>query len=299
MVAVSLNDTDLELETRFLMKSAQSFPDISDAARWFSADYSVCSRYVVAAREHHQTAEDAIPFLRSTCVWRDEMAVDSMIADESLQTFETELRQHVLLYSLCDDKLSRPLLIERVGAWDLDTIHETILESRESVLRAHVLVSERIRRRVDDMALADAAAVAAAAAAGAGAPPDVPADRRATLIFDAAGLPWAMLRFRSLHTLFGEMSRLDAAHFPNTIGTIFIINVSRVASAAWAVLSHLVATQTRLKVRIFSWSQMEAASKELCERCGAEHVPAELGGRRQDSSPYHYRPRSSKGVTVS
>lgn len=265
----------VDMDVQLLVESAQG---LSEEARQF-CNATVCSRYMVAARDNKQTAKDALLFLMSTVKWREEMGLENMETDKELLIFEADLQAHVLLYHLSVDAHSRPLLVERVGAWDLATVRKVISDpqSREAVMRAHFLVSERIRRLVDENHAAQKDSHSAVGH---------PVDMRATLVFDAKDLPWSIIGWRGLHVVFGEMSRLDAAHFPNTIGMIFILNVSRAVAAAWAVISEFVAIQTRYKVKIFSWTETTAAHAALCERCGAESLPPELGGCRTDSAPY-------------
>ena len=266
---------NVDMDVQLLVESAQG---LSEEARQF-CNATVCSRYMVAARDNKQTAKDALLFLMSTVKWREEMGLENMETDKELLIFEADLQAHVLLYHLSVDAHSRPLLVERVGAWDLATVRKVISDpqSREAVMRAHFLVSERIRRLVDENHAAQKDSHSAVGH---------PVDMRATLVFDAKDMPWSIIGMRGLHVVFGEMSRLDAAHFPNTVGMIFILNVSRTVAAAWAVISEFVAIQTRYKVKIFSWTETTAAHAALCERCGAECLPPELGGCRMDSAPY-------------
>ena len=109
-------------------------------------------------------------------------------------------------------------MVERVGAWDLARLTRLVDESPEQVVRAHILVNERIRVRLDGGGGADgdggALADGEASAADAGAL----TDRRAVLVFDLQGLGMAHLACRSLLRLFGTLSSLDAAHFPDTVG---------------------------------------------------------------------------------
>lgn len=251
-----------------IIAEAISLENLSEPASKFCAHAAVRRRYANAAIENGKPILDAVPFLLSTAKWRDEWRVDSMLTDAHLLSFENEL-QAVLLYSLSVDERERPLLIERVGAWNVSTLLATVSAHSEDVLRAHVLVTERIRLAVD-------------AAAVRGSEGGV--DPRAVCVFDTAGMPWSLLRQPSLLSHFAQTARLDAAHFPDTMGTIIIVNVSRVAKAMWWLIAPLIAPQTRQKVHVFSWSQEAQAHAMLRELCGVGALPAELGGRQERGS---------------
>ena len=72
------------------------------------------------------------------------------------------------------------------------------------------------------------------------------------LVFDLQGLGMAHLACRSLLRLFGTLSSLDAAHFPDTVGTIVCLDAPRVFAALWAAVSRLVATGTRNKLLVYA-----------------------------------------------
>lgn len=264
----------LESDLKLVMTRAMSEPGLGPAAQAFCADQRVVQRYLHAALENGQTAADAVPFLVRTARWREEHSVDTMFHEPGLLAFEAGFRTQ-LLYNLSYDARGRPLMIERVGAWDLPALAAAIRSSREEVLRSHILVCEIMRRAVD--AAPQESCVGCA-----------PTDPRAVLIFDAAGLPWTILGMRSIVGLFKETARIDAEHFPDTVGTIFVVNVSRAFRALWAAVSRLVAAQTCYKVRVFSWTQATQAAAELRELCGDASLPVELGGLQKRAPPYWF-----------
>ena len=67
-----------------------------------------------------------------------------MLEDRALVNFEHSLRE-TMLYEVWSDASGRPLMVERVGAWDLVRLTRLVDESPEQVVRAHILVNERIR----------------------------------------------------------------------------------------------------------------------------------------------------------
>ena len=59
-------------------------------------------------------------------------------------------------------------------------------------------------------------------------------------------------------------------------------------SALWAVVSQFLAASTCEKVRVFSWNDTAAMQAALCEACGGEHLPQQLGGKRENAPPYAF-----------
>ena len=213
-----------EAEVQQLVELATRSTDGLAASRKWVVSPAVCRRYLAAAASASKPgAAAALPFLLRSARWRDEQAVDAMQEDQALLGFERELRA-AMLYEVWNDTSGRPLMVERVGAWDLARLTRMVDESPEQVIRAHILVNERIRLRLDGgggSARGGGADGDGGAFADGGASTDgggALADRRAVLVFDLHGLGMAHLACRSLLRLFGTLSSLDAAHFPDTVG---------------------------------------------------------------------------------
>ena len=216
-----------EAEVQQLVELATRSTDGLAASRKWVVSPAVCRRYLAAAASASKPgAAAALPFLLRSARWRDEQAVDAMLEDQALLGFERELRA-AMLYEVWNDASGRPLMVERVGAWDLARLTRMVDESPEQVIRAHILVNERIRLRLDGgggAACGGGADGDGGAFADGGASTDggvgggALADRRAVLVFDLQGLGMAHLACRSLLRLFGTLSSLDAAHFPDTVG---------------------------------------------------------------------------------
>ena len=216
-----------EAEVQQLVELATRSTDGLAASRKWVVSPAVCRRYLAAAASASKPgAAAALPFLLRSARWRDEQAVDAMLEDQALLGFERELRA-AMLYEVWNDASGRPLMVERVGAWDLARLTRMVDESPEQVIRAHILVNERIRLRLDGgggSARGGGADGDGGAFADGGASTDggvgggALADRRTVLVFDLHGLGMAHLACRSLLRLFGTLSSLDAAHFPDTVG---------------------------------------------------------------------------------
>ena len=249
-----------------LVKQKLDDPDcapLTERSRMWCTSFAVARRYL---RVGDAVPSNNVAFMERTARWREEQRVDDMEEDEALCVYECSLRS-IMLYELSNTSSGRPLLIERVGAWDVTALKTAAAESPEQIVFAHVLVNERIRRQLD-------------------ASREEPL--QTVLVFDCAGLSWAHLRAATLMGLFSTMSQLDAAHFPNCMGTIFVVNTGWAFVKLWSVASRFVAEGTCAKVRIFSTAEGEAMRAALRETCGADALPAELGGTRRCAPPYSY-----------
>ena len=140
------------------------------------------------------------------------------------------------------------------------------------MVRAHVHVLERVRLAVD----------------GCGGDDQGASDRRAVLIFDMAGMGLRLLASKTILGAFSRMSKLDTDHFPETVGSVYVVNAPRAFSAAWAMVQPFVAKGTQKKVAVFSWAAAAAANEALCGCCGccgAACLPREL-----PPPPYAWEP---------
>jgi len=272
-----------ETEVQELVELAARSTDGLAASRKWVVNPEVCRRYLAAAASASKPgAAAALPFLLRSARWRDEEAVDTIQEDRALAVFERSLRA-TMLYEVIVDASDRPLMVERVGAWDLTRLTRLVDESSEQVVRAHILVNERIRVRLDGGGGADGGGGGGGGGSGGGGG----GDRRAVLVFDLQGLGMAHLACRSLLRLFGALSSLDAAHFPDTVGTIICLDAPRVFAALWAAVSRLVAAGTRNKLLVYANTARAEALGALRELCGAACLPRELGGACDDAPPYH------------
>ena len=184
-----------EAEVHELVELAARSTDGLAASRKWVVSPAVCRRYLAAGASAGAPGATAVlPFLLRSARWRDEEVVDAMLEDRALVSFERSLRE-AMLYDVWNDASGRPLLVERVGAWDLARLTRLVDEWPEQVIRAHILVNERIRVQLD--AHADGRASAAGGPAGLD-------ERRAVLVFDLQGLGMAHLARPSLLRLFGK-----------------------------------------------------------------------------------------------
>jgi len=83
------------------------------------------------------------------------------------------------------------------------------------------------------------------------------------------------------------MSRIGTDYYPETLGTMFIINVPLVFYGVWNVVKYFLDEQTRQKIKIFG----SKYRKELLEYVDEENLPDFLGGR---ATPANYGENMTK-----
>lgn len=267
--------------------------EVPPAVVSWATSFRVAERYVQAGASNGQYGAAVIaPFMKRSVLWRAKMDVDSMTKDRELLAHELHMRS-LLLYDLrctaVPRKPVRPLLIERVGSWDIAALTASALEAPDLMIRTHVLVNEWMRMRIDGEAergsstpMADENGSEERAVNCEGAQ----RERQAVLVFDMHGLTMAHMRATPLFDVFKQMSRLDSDHFPETVAYMFVVNASRVFTALWAVASMFISTKSQAKVQVFSWNDRQRMHAALQKECGSSVLPVELGGDLVASPPY-------------
>lgn len=86
---------------------------------------------------------------------------------------------------------------------------------------------------------------------------------------------------KRLAKLFSAISRIDAAHFPDTLAHIFVVNTPVAFSALAMLVRPFLAAATLEKVHV-----SRSVPRELVETVGADALPAALGGSRRGVFPY-------------
>ena len=90
------------------------------------------------------------------------------------------------------------------------------------------------------------------------------------------------------------MANIDQAHWPNTFEKIYVVNAPTVFRALWAGARRFLSQKVNDKITI-AGSVAEVAD-EMVGELGAECLPTELGGTRQQAPPYHWGGKESEGA---
>ena len=107
------------------------------------------------------------------------------------------------------------------------------------------------------------------------------------LLFSSAGL--------YTRTAKTKLAELDARHWPDTMGSIVVVNAPLLFTAILNVVLSFLPTETQAKVKVFGDPNFATAdmgpgadaASFLCDLCGPGALPAELGGSLPPgSAPY-------------
>lgn len=197
--------------------------------------------------------------LRETSEWRRSSGIDRIMTDFAWLEKERAIR-HVLKYDyLGPDQHGRPVMVERVGDWCIDSLLAAIAKPDEFLI-LHCMACETLHRMAR--------------------PPGTLDCRGQVLIMDCLGLGLRHLR-PGLTKAFGAITVIDASHYPDTVAHIFVVNAPRLFSAVVAMIRPFLDTDTLSK---FTVSQ--GVPQEMIALLGPACLPVELGGSRRNIFPY-------------
>lgn len=210
--------------------------------------------------------------LAETTVWRDAFQIDALMESEEWLAKERAFRSVLCYDYLGTDRHGRPVMVERVGAWDVnEVLAYTAVNSHDkdgvkdddnvsSFLKLHCIACET-KLRMER-------------------PPLTLDSRGQVVIMDCAGLSVKHLS-PSLAKAFGKLAAHDERHYPDTIAHIFVVNAPYVFKALSILIQPFMDKDTLSKVHVSS-----GIPCELVDFLGVDCLPEELGGRRQSIFPY-------------
>lgn len=199
--------------------------------------------------------------LRETLAWRREVDIDGAMDDPAWRERERSCRRLLKYDYLGADKHGRPVMVERVGAWNVPDVLAAAGEDPDAFLRLHCMACETLLTM--------------------DRPPDALDGRGQVVIMDCLGLAPRHLDPR-LARAFGRLAGNDAAHYPDTLAHVFVVNAPYLFSALARLIAPFMDPDTYSKVHVSS-----GVPGELAECVGGECLPRELGGEREGVYPYH------------
>jgi hypothetical protein len=223
------------------------------------AFYRAASNEVKRGKESKVLAHAAAR-LQKTAAWRAEVKLDAWMSDAECLRAEREARKLLLYDYLGLDLVGRPVLIERGGAWDVGAIVREGEKDRQRFTLLHCMAVETLIRMARPAGCID--------------------PRGQVLIMDCDGLSRRHVS-RRLAKLFGAITKVDDAHFPDTLAHVFVVNAPGVFAAVGALVRPFLNRETANKVTLSS-----GVPAELVETTGAAVLPVQLGGTRERCFPY-------------
>eukprot|EP00931_Biecheleriopsis_adriatica_P000599 TRINITY_DN100676_c0_g1_i1.p1 TRINITY_DN100676_c0_g1~~TRINITY_DN100676_c0_g1_i1.p1 ORF type:complete len:274 (+),score=56.55 TRINITY_DN100676_c0_g1_i1:18-839(+) len=197
--------------------------------------------------------------LLSAHEWRQSAQISEKLHDATWSSQELAMRSVLLYDYLGLDKHGRPILLERVGAWNVSNL---LLESQDlgRFKTLHAMAAETLATMKR--------------------PEDAKDPRGFVLIMDMAGLGFRHLRPK-LASTFGALNEIDESFYPDSLAHVFVVNAPALFTALYAMIKPLVNADTLAKVTLSS-----SVPDELLEALGADCLPEELRGRRKGIFPY-------------
>jgi len=208
-----------------------------------------------AAELHGQSPATRI---METTAWRRSSGIDKLVSSRDWRTAERELRQVLKCDYLGVDLQGRPVLVQRVGAWDLEAV-EAAAEDTERFVLLNAMVCEFLIRMPRPAKAKD--------------------PRGIVVIMDMEGLGLRHLSSKLLHS-FGSVCRVIRAFYPDMLSHIFVVNAPWVFTALKAAIRPLFTADTLSKVFVTAGVPPEITG--LGEAC----LPEQLRGLRQSVFPY-------------
>lgn len=196
--------------------------------------------------------------VKETDAWRRSNNIDAKMTDRTWLEKERELRRVLKCGHLGQDSYGRPILVQRVGAWDIAAV-EKAAEDIDQFVILNAMVCERLLRV---------------------SRPGYARDPRGiVVIMDMEGLRISHLSTKML-LAFSSVAKTLRAFYPDMLAHIFIVNAPWVFSALKAAINPLFTAKTLSDLHISSYMPAELASQK-------NHLPIELGGTRQHVFPYN------------
>mmetsp|Transcript_23769 Transcript_23769/g.42525 ORF Transcript_23769/g.42525 Transcript_23769/m.42525 type:complete len:273 (-) Transcript_23769:113-931(-) len=221
-----------------------------------------------ASKENVAVAEQR---LQETDAWRTSFGIEALMQNDEWLARERAFRSVLMYDYLGTDRHGRPVMVERVGAWNVSAVLTAAAndenDNNDAFLKLHCMACETLLHM--------------------DRPPCTVDGRGQVVIMDCAGLSVKHLS-PTLAKAFGRLSSNDERHYPDTVAHIFVVNAPYVFKALSILITPFMDKDTLSKVHVSS-----GIPHELVDFLGADCLPVELGGSRRSLSPYDETARPS------
>jgi len=207
--------------------------------------------------------------LAKTLAWRSHYGVDEL-ASLKYTPLHTLLQSLTVadVHKRCD-KHGRPIYIDQMP--DVAVFNDFI--SPDEVMASHVYMVEQMMKKLQQSNEELQSSQQPQHDASTAVSSFKPAVDKIVQIHDLKGLTFA---HRHLIKHFTNTSHIDATHYPQTAGVIYLINSPHIFTYMYnSLIKPLLPAITASKIRIYG----DDYAQYLCQDLGEENVPMELGGQ--------------------
>eukprot|EP00897_Mesotaenium_endlicherianum_P002864 jgi/Mesen1/2605/ME000166S01729 len=244
---------------------------IKEAGSTYKGSFPEDTTLVRFLRARNFNEERAKAMFDATVAWREETGVDTIREDFEFQERD-EVKQYYAQFHHKTDKEGRPIYVEQLGKLDVDKLME--VTTMERLLKYHVREWEVLT----DLKFPACSKQACR-----------PISTSLTII-DVKGVNMRMFSKR-VRQFVKEVTQLDQDHYPEFLGTMYIINAPFVFKAIWQVIKVWLDKKTQKKIQVLGGHYQ----KQLLELVDAEDLPSFLGGtcscdggcENSDAGPWH------------
>lgn len=210
--------------------------------------------HVRAARLNGQSAAVR---LSNTIAWRQQSEIEKKVSDLTWIRAERELRRTLKCDYTGSDVYGRPVLVMRVGAWDVSAVEATAVDTDTFVL-LNAMVCEILLRLPR--------------------PSNATDPRGIVVIMDMAGMGLQHLSSSMLSPFF-KVSGVVRVFYPDMLAHIFVANAPWVFTALQTAIRPIIDSDS------LSVLHISASLPEEMKALGVQCLPTELGGEL-DVFPY-------------
>ncbi|KAJ3353986.1 cytosolic factor, phosphatidylinositol/phosphatidylcholine transfer protein [Entophlyctis luteolus] len=234
------------------------------------ADEALLLRFLRARR---LDIDKAKAMLDAYLAWRVDFKVDDIVKTFRFPEYDRIMDMYPRFYHKTD-KLGRPVYIEVMSTLSSKLLDGDIT-TPERFLKYYVREYEKtVQYRFAALSLKAGKTI----------------DKSCT-IMDLKNIP--IMQFNSIRKVLAQVTHIAQNYYPETLGTMFLINAPLVFQGVWKIVKGMLDENTVAKISILGGSYQ----KELLQVIDAENLPAEYGGtctctgaggcRRSDKGPWN------------
>lgn len=204
--------------------------------------------------------KDALKALRADWLWRVSVGAVALAESRPEQVACCDLKllqDYAPTWLQGFDKTGQPLIFSHFGKFRFP--HVLKQTTVENLLKLHIHNSERISRIIGQQSLKHGRNISSV-----------------LTIIDAEDWDPGNLRTMKAFQYTSGMASIDAEHFPERLGKLFVINAPKLVWRFWQIMQYTLPEKTRNCISLFA--EREQWEDKLLELVDPDQLPPEYGG---------------------